>query len=47
MSDGFALVGVKSCGCATRAMVDDEHTQQKDRAQDLRDAAEEDGYDGP
>lgn len=41
MSEGFALVGVKACGCATSAMVDDEKTTEKDRREFYRDCAKE------
>ena len=37
-----ALVGVKKCGCAVRAMVNDDQTTQKDRAQFYRECARDD-----
>lgn len=36
MGEGFALVGIKACGCATRAMVDDDETTPKARAEFYR-----------
>jgi hypothetical protein len=39
MSEGFALVGIKSCGCAVAAQVDDEDTTDKERKQFYRECA--------
>jgi hypothetical protein len=41
VSEDYALVGIKPCGCATSAQVDDEQTTAAERREFYRDCAKE------